>query len=413
MFHKQGKPKGNCNSYRPISLLPTLSKIFERVILERLKLTLNEHHIVPSIQFGFREGHSTLQQLQRIVEIIECGYENKQYTVAVFLDITQAFDKVWIEGLKYKLLHIPLPHYLAAVIFSFLELRTFAVRINGTISDTKHIHAGVPQGSVLGPTLFNIFTNDIPTPSPSKVALFADDTAIISQHEELDIAIDSIQTACNTMGNWFTKWCITLNPAKCTAKIFTLKRISNHRNINLNNKPILWSHQHEAVKYLGVHLDTRLTWRLHINNKLNQGYNRLRMLYPLINRNTTMRKECTILLYKAILRPLVTYACPVWSASSKTNIKKLQVFQNKVLRTAINAPWHIRNCQIHYELGMETVEQFIKKLTKTFIGNLQYSDNPIIQQLGRKNIHTRLKRKLPQDIIQTPDANNESDDNSE
>lgn len=399
MFPKQGQNKKNCSNYRPISLLPTLSKLLEKVVAERLKIRLNERQIIPPEQFGFRQGQSAVQQLQRISEIISKGFENKQFTVIAFLDVTKAFDKVWTEGLKYKLLRINIPQYLVAIIFSFLEDRKFLVRVNSTTSTVRNIHAGVPQGSILGPTLFNIFTHDIPTLKPTEVALFADDMAVISQHEELLTTIDHLQTALNTLTKWLTKWGIKLNATKCTTKIFTLKRIHDHPNINIFGTDIPWNPRGEAVKYLGVHMDTRLTWSNHVNRKLNQGYARLQQLYPLINRNTPLRRECVLLLYKTLLRPVITYACPVWSTTSATNFRKMQAFQNKILRLALKAPWYMRNEQIHYELAMDKVDQFIFRLTKNFFDNIRNSNIAILQQLGRKNIFTRLKRRLPQDII--------------
>lgn len=399
MFHKHGKSKNECGSYRPISLLPTLSKLLEKVISYRLNLFLDENHTIPPTQFGFRRGHSATYQLQRISEIIEQGFEKKQYTTAAFLDITKAFDKVWIEGLKYKLLHIGCPHYLASILFSFLEDRSFAVKINATLSCTKNIHAGVPQGSILGPTLFNIYVYDIPHNTNNQIATFADDTALITQNEDINLATQQLQISLDRLNIWLNKWGITLNSSKCMIKVFTLKRLKELNNITIKGETIPWTPPEQAVKYLGVYLDTRLTWSEHINHKLNQGYARLGQLYPLINKNTPLKRECTLLLYKSLLRSLVTFACPIWSATSATNIKKIQTFQNKILRMAVNAPWFVRNQQIHDELGIDTIEQFIKKSTKKFLNNMKECSSVQYHQLGRRNIHRRLKRRLPQDLF--------------
>lgn len=310
----------------------------------------------------------------------------------VLLDVAQAFDKVWIEGLKKKILDLNIPSYLQTIIFSFLEHRTFAVKVNSRISQVKEIHAGVPQGSILGPLLFNIYTSDIPTVTAS-LAIFADDTAIITQRSNLDEAIHELQNAVNKIIKWYNNWNIRINPAKCQGKIFSLRRIIDPPNIEISGAIIPWNPKDRAIKYLGVHLDTRLTWSYHINQKLSQGNNRLRQLYPLINRKSSLKPECTILLYKTLLRPLVLYASPVWLNTSKTNIQKLQRFQNKILRIAVNAPWYIRNNQLHFELGVLPIQDFMLKCAKKFFINASACDGAVFFNLCQKNIYTRLKRK--------------------
>ena len=399
MFSKPGKEKNDCRNYRPISLLPTLAKVFEKLIYERLQEKIDEFDVIPNVQFGFRRYHSTVHQLMRVSEIIEKGFEDKKYTTAVFLDVARAFDSVWIEGLKYKLHQIGLPSYLKNIIFSFLEDRTFKVRINGSMSTTRSIKAGVPQGSCISPLLYNIFMHDIPIQVADHVGMFADDMVLITQDNDLEEAIEQLQNATNRINSWLLKWCIQLNANKCEAKIFTLRKIRNHDNICINNEIVPWNPSDQAVKYLGLYLDQRLTWRIHINKKLNQSYNRLRDLYPLINRKTTLRTNCILLLYKALIRTLITYACPVWSNTSKTNIKKIEALQNKVLRMAVDAPWFVRNEQLRNELNMMSMESFIQKTSIRLYSNLEQCPSATDHNLGVRNIHVRLKRKLPQDIL--------------
>lgn len=369
----------------------------EKIIYSRLMNELTPLNILPPFQFGFRKKYSTLHQLQRISEKIEEGFENKSFTATVFLDVAQAFDKVWLEGLKSKMIKLNISSHLKAIIFSFLENRTFAVRINSTISGTKAIKAGVPQGSVLGPLLFNIYTSDIPTINAT-LAIFADDTAILTQHSDLTQAILELQTAVDQICKWFKKWNIQINPIKCQAKIFSLRRIRNPPSIVLNNNTIQWNPTDAAVKYLGVLLDTRLTWKLHVNLKLNQSYARLAQLYPLINRKSTLKPKCAVLMYKSLIRPLALYASPIWSNTAKTNLEKLQRLQNKILRIAVDSPWYVRNVQLHYELSVPTVQDFISASANKFFKNIRECEGAVHYNLGRQNLHHRLKRKMPQDL---------------
>lgn len=281
---------------------------------------------------------------------------------------------------------------------SFLDDRKFAIKINNEISQLKNIKAGVPQGSILGPTLFNIFVRDIPSPIKTFTAMYADDTAVIGQNHDLQTAILELQAGINIICHWMNRWNINLNPNKCECKIFTLKRIKEHNNIKINNNSISWNPKDKTVKYLGLHLDTRLTWSSHVNLKLQQAYSRLQQLYPLLNRKSKLRPKCAILLYKSLLRPLIMYACEIWGYTSKTNIAKIQAFQNKTLRIAVNAPWFVRNQQLHQELSVPTVEEFIKKLTKRHVFSARNNKSAVYYQIGQRNIHTRLKRTLPQDL---------------
>ncbi|KAL4107900.1 hypothetical protein QTP88_018173 [Uroleucon formosanum] len=231
-IHKPGKLAHSPSSYRPISLLSSLSKLYERILLNRLK---SFTQIIPKHQFGFKTHHPTCHQIQRISEIIVSGFENKLYTTAVFLNVTQAFDKVWHHGLEQKLNSLALPKYLLKTIISFISDRTFQVRIGTQLSQPQKIQAGVPQDSVLDPTLFNIYCHDIPTPLNSQLAMFADDTTIITQSNSLESSIQNLQTAPNTVTSWFKTWKLNLNPTKSVAKIFSIKRYKDPQLVYIDN----------------------------------------------------------------------------------------------------------------------------------------------------------------------------------
>lgn len=408
LFLKPGKNPHVPSSYRPISLLCTILKVFEKIISKRLNDFLITKNIIPKFQFGFRRKHSTSHQLTRLTEIIERGFESKKHTLVAFLDFSQAFDKVWIKGLVYKLLQLETPAYLLRIIASFLMNRTFAVKINAELSNKREIKAGVPQGSILGPILFNIYVSDITASPETHLAMYADDTAVIAQHDNIIEGAIQLQEAVNHITNWCDKWYLQLNPQKCETKIFTLRRPNNPLNIKINNCEINWNPRDRAIRYLGLHLDRRLTWGIHINKKLNECHTRLVQLYPIINRKSSLKIECALLIYKSLLRPIITYGCTVWGAASKTQINKIQVLQNKILRIATNAPWFIRNKHLHDELGVPTIRHFIRKCNKKFFQNITSCPGAAHYSVGNKNLHVRLKRLLPQDMPVTSDDSDES-----
>lgn len=196
MIKKPNKPEEMVTSYRLISLLSMISKIFEKLLLKRLKPLLN----LPNHQFGFRNQHSTIDQLHRVTLTIERAVEERKYCSAVFLDVTQAFDRVWHEGLAFKMSGL-LPGNYCCLLESYLSDRCFRVIHGEAVSELYQIKAGVPQGSVLGSILYLLYTANIPIDN-TIIATFADDTAIMAVSENLNAATVKLQKTLNRITNW-------------------------------------------------------------------------------------------------------------------------------------------------------------------------------------------------------------------
>ena len=223
LIPRPGKPIHETSSYRPISLLPTLSKLFQKFVTNRLFPLLEDLKTLPDHQFGFRKQHSTIEQIYRITHNISQTLEKKKYCSAIFLDIQQAFDKVWHEGLLYKLKEV-LPHTYYSILKSYLTNRQFMVKYVDAITTTFPIEAGIPQGSVLGPLLFSIYTADLPISTEITIATFADDTALLASHGNPIIASSTLQRGLDSMKKWFHKWDFKINDKKSTHVTFTLQK---------------------------------------------------------------------------------------------------------------------------------------------------------------------------------------------
>ena len=182
--------------------------------------------------------------------------EKKKYCSAVFLDIQQAFDKVWHEGLLYKLEKI-LPHPYYTISKSYLTNRQFIVKCPGATSATFPIESGIPQGSVLGPLLFSIYTADLPVSNEVTIATFADDTALLAIHADPAIASSTLQRSLDSMEKWFQKWGFKINEKKSSHVTFMLRK-QTCPQVTINNTIIP---SKDSVKYLGMNLDRRLTWK--------------------------------------------------------------------------------------------------------------------------------------------------------
>lgn len=388
MMEKQGKPRNELTSYRPISLLPILSKLFERILLRRLMPIISEQSIIPDHQFGFRQEHATIEQIHRVCQTIRNALERKEYCSAAFLDIQQAFDRVWHKGLLYKIKLIFPQHYYK-VLESYLSDRIFQVREGECTSAFYGILAGVPQGSVLGPVLYTIYTHDLPQSPLVKVATFADDTAILASDVCHVKASQILQKHLNAVERWLKQWRIRVSSSKSIHITFTLRR-EDCPPVHLCNQQL--PHK-DTVKYLGMHLDRRLTWRNHIEAKRDQLNTRFRELYWLVGRNTKLSLDNKLLIYKTILKPIWTYGIQLWGSASNSNICMIQRAEDSILKRISNAPWFIRNSEVHRHLQINTVKEEIDNHTSNYKHRLLHHPNKLAAQLVIPDEMRRLKRR--------------------
>lgn len=392
---KPDKPPDQITSYRPISLLSVISKIFEKIIQSRLNEIIAEKNLLPSIQFGFRAKHSTIEQINRVSSAILQALENKEFAPTVFLDVSNAFDKVWHEGLVHKL-RGKIPDCFRLLIASYLKDRSFEVHIGSESSELKPISAGVPQGSILGPVLYLLYTMDFPQDEDVTSALFADDSAAIAHHRDYDTAVNHLQNAVNSIHAWAQDWKVKLNETKSVRIDFTL-RPHNYIPTTIGGKVVTHS---ETTRYLGLHFDSKLNWRHHVNLK-RQQLNILRnKFYWLIGRHSKLKLSNKRLIYESIFKPIWTYGCEIWGTTSNSNRNIIDRFQNKFMRTITSAPWFITNNQLRSDLKIDSVEVTINKKAVRYTQRLHKHPNiEAIELLDDTNTTRRLCRKHPLDLI--------------
>ncbi|GFX40433.1 probable RNA-directed DNA polymerase from transposon BS [Trichonephila clavipes] len=327
-IHKPGKSKNSPDAYRPISLLSSLSKIAEHIILNRIKNHIYSTNILNPNQFGFTKQLSTYNPLLRLTEKISSGFQRGRTTGAVFLDIQKAFDRVWIDGLIYKLITYNFPPAIIHILYSYLTNRKYKVRVNDTLSITHRVNIGVTQGSLLGPVLFNIYVNDIPSHPRTMINLYADDTAISATYKNTKSVTIALNKHLALLEKYFNDWKIKINVDKTVAVLFTKTR-KPIAPPTLYSTKLRWS---QTTKYLGIIFDKTLTWKPHILYERDKFRIALKKLYPLICRNSNMYLYNKVLLYTAVLRPILSYGCPIWGYAANTNIKILEIAQNSIIR---------------------------------------------------------------------------------
>lgn len=379
--HKPGKPLNTPDSYRPISLISNLSKILEKILSMRITNFIEDNNILPDEQFGFRKAHSTVHQVKRICNVVKIGLNMKSSTGLVLLDVEKAFDSMWHNGLIFKLLKFNLPFHIIKIIKNFLSDRYFTVSFGSASSEQRAIPAGVPQGSVLGPILYNIFSADIPDISPCQFAAYADDLGIFYTHELSQNILTELQCSLNTLEDYYSKWKVKINPSKSQAIFFSRKRKLCHlpsANLTILGNNINWL---DSVHYLGITLDKKLIFKQHVSYIIEKVDKYRKILYPLINRNSLLSNENKLLIIKIIFQSIILYGCPIWGSCAKTHVKKLQISQNKLLKMALKLPWHFSTDRLHNISNTKLVQNCIQCITDKFKTNSSFSNNPLIASL--------------------------------
>ena len=214
MLLKPDKLPSLTTSYRPISLMSSIMKLFEWVIEQRLRSYLEDIGFINKYQSGFRQNKFTDDHLFWLFQSVIESFNRGEHVVAAFIDVEKAFDNVWHNGLRYKIFMLDLPTKMTCWLFDFLVGRVIHVNVNGFLSDKISPIAGVPQGSVLSPLLFLIYVNDLPKlhNRQNSKSQFADDTALWAASKNVQFTAKLLQKDLRKLAKWCVKWRIKLNP---------------------------------------------------------------------------------------------------------------------------------------------------------------------------------------------------------
>lgn len=363
---KVGKDLSLPQSYRPISLLPALGKVVEKIILSRILKVINEQESLPPEQFGFRPGHNTTLAVAKVAQDASMAFNAQESTFLVLLDIEKAFDKVWHKGLIHKIqLTHNFPSHLTSLISSYLSNRSFAIKILNTLSQPKPIKAGVPQGSVLSPTLFNLYIADIPKTPKTRIMMYADDTALYTSAYFAEDARAALKSHLELLMPYLSKWKIKLNASKTELLTLTRKRTNNIMEPPLTIENTIITPQTTA-KYLGIVLDKTLRGYPQVAYTLQKAHTAEKKLYPLMKPHSFLSPENRIQIYKSIIRPTLLYGAPAWNFICTTQKNKIQRFQNKALKTALSLPRETRTVEVHRLANINTILDYFEEVSTKF-----------------------------------------------
>ena len=352
------------NNYRPISLLPAISKVFEKVVHNQLMNYFLENNLFYDHQYGFREGFSTELALTEFVDRISAILDNRQIPFAIFMDLSKAFDTLDHSILLTKLRHYGILNNELNWFSSYLTNRSQYVEINGITSELCTIQTGVPQGSILGPLLFLIYINDLHVATKFVSIMFADDTNLLSSFcdfkmndsENVSDVCDNINAELSKVFDWLCVNKLSLNVSKTKAMTFSFKQrtILELPKLNINNIEL---ENVNNLKFLGINIDKNLCWETHINyiaNKLsrtNGTISRLKNILP---------TKILRMIYAALFQPYLTYGITAWGFASNSSINRIFKLQKKVIRNVSKVRYNAHTSELFKKLNIAKFEDLLK-----------------------------------------------------
>jgi len=378
-------------NYRPISLLPSFSKIFEKIMFNKIMSFLNSQNILYKHQYGFRPKHSTIHPVLHLLS--KCAEFNntqpKKYTMSIFCDLSKAFDVINHEILIKKLEYYGIRGIVKDWILNYLSDRTQFVQFENCKSGTCIIEFGVPQGSILGPLLFLLYVNDIAESTTGNILSFADDTSLFFGETNIQKLYKTANIEVGNLYDWFCANKLSLNASKTK---FIVLRPSYQKidftglTVRINGvqlSQIGKDFDEQYTKFLGVNIDEHLSWKFHlkhINTKIS------RALFMIKQVKHFLPTESLKTLYYSMIHPYITYGILAWGNAGRSEIKKTYLLQKRAIRiinkSSYNShtdPLFKKSCilkvedQYVYQATLFMQDYATRKLPVSFIDLFKYN----------------------------------------
>ena len=380
-------------NYRPISLLPIFSKIFERLIYNRLIEFITANNILTELQFGFQSNKSTEQAVASIVSALNEDKLFGKSSYCIFLDFAKAFDTVNHEILLTKLDHYGIKGMSHNLLKCYLSNRSQQTEINGVLSKSGVIKHGVPQGSVLGPLLFLLYINDIRESSNIlKFFLFADDTTVHYSDKTNPNTENLLNQELSKVSTWLAANKLSLNVKKSNFLHFHYNKRKHKPTINLKINGIDVEEK-EVTKYLGVLIDNKLSWKPHIEcvkTKLSRGNGMISKIRYYVN------DLCLLNLFYSFIQSHVNYNLINWSSTFPTYLKPIELKIKSAVRL-ISFKNKYEHCKpLFLKHNILPLDELIKHKKANFLWKIShgYIRKPLSQYFAQ-NIRNPLRFNLP------------------
>ena len=324
--------RSTAKNYRPVCLLSVVSKVFKKLVNNRIVDHLEKCGLFSDFQYGFRSSRSTADLLTFVSDRIARTFNRSGATRAVAFDISKAFDRVWHAGLLHKLKSYGISGQIFGLISSFLSNRRLRVVPDGKSSKEYPVNAGVPQGSILGPTLFLLYINDDPDDVICNIAIYADDTTLYSKCDQasdlwqLELASELESDLRDTV-DWGRKWLVNFNAVKTQLVLFDWSKNTGAIDVKMDGSVL---EEKTSFKMLGLTFSSKLDWGSYIvsivstaSKKIGASIHSMKFLSP----------EVALYLYKSTIRPFMEYCCHIWAGAPSCYLELLDKLQKRICRT--------------------------------------------------------------------------------
>ena len=328
-IYKSG-PKDDITNFRPVSLLPVISKLLEKLVKAQVSDYLEENDIWCQNQFGFRKKHNVIHPILQLISDVES--KKNLYSAAIFLDLKKAFDTVDHEILLRKLEYYGIKGTELNWFSSYLEDRSQFVEIDGFASETLELEVGLPQGSILGPLLFILFINDLPSATELISYLFADDSNFLFQDKDLKSLEYKINEELKVIGDWFASNKLTVNTQKSHCILFQKsKKQDLDISLFMEGMKLEQVKSEEGMKFLGIKINQNLSWEGHINEKMKKARKGLFALKQVSNLlSLSIRKS----IYYSLIHSHLTFGIVIWYQKlGKQKKMELERLQKRAIRS--------------------------------------------------------------------------------
>ena len=314
------------DNYRPISALPTISKIYESLTLNRMMSFITAHSILTPVQYGFRPGRSTTQAVTKLLSYVIRAYHERSYCVCFFLDLRKAFDTINHEILFKKFFHYGFRGESHEYLRSYFANRQQCVTLNNLRSGLERIKCGVPQGSILGPLCFNLYINDLPKAVSEDCVLFADDAAFIISSSSLVDLYRRISKLFRDLENYLECNCLVPNASKSKLMFFSSRVVTELPDFIFSGGTIEWISE---FKYLGLILTDKLSFGKHIA-RVSLNVSRITGMISCVR--DFFPRSILLKLYHSLALPHVNLHLEIWGAAPTYQLNTLGVKINNLLR---------------------------------------------------------------------------------